>query len=327
MGKITRTLLILTTNYDVSTTKTLMWIKHLYPCASVYCLTSNDLKNCMIDTNCAASSFSIKTPNGKVFDSNHIAVVWTRRWDNSSNEIYSNSLDKRQLSDCKSCLKNEFNAFFQFIIFSISNNTSAFWFNHPDYTSPNKLVQLSKAKEIGFVIPKSWVTNYNSQHLNGLNCITKPMSYCFSIKYKKTFYTNYTSKLIGKESYDDLFISFVQENIPKEAEVRVFYILGKCYALLIHSQHNKKTQTDYRKYDYKHPNRLEPCQLPPDIESKIDAFMHAMNLQTGSLDFILTPSGEYVFLEVNPCGQYDIFNSCNIYPDKLIAEALISKLQ
>ncbi|MDR3047884.1 MAG: hypothetical protein LBU51_09825, partial [Bacteroidales bacterium] len=58
----------------------------------------------------------------------------------------------------------------------------------------------------------------------------------------------------------------------------------------------------------------------------IDMFMQNMNLQTGSLDFILTPAGDYIFLEVNPCGQYDVFNSCNVYPDKLIAEHLISKL-
>lgn len=177
-----KSILILTTNLDVSTTKILMWIKYLYPCASVYCLTSNNLRNCMIDTNCASSSFSIKTPDRNVIDSNHIAVVWTRRWDNFINDIYSNSIENGQLSDCSSCLKNEFNVFFQFIIFSISNNTSAFWLNHPDYTSPNKLIQLSKAKEIGFVIPRSWVTNYSSQHLNGLNCITKPMSYSFNIK-------------------------------------------------------------------------------------------------------------------------------------------------
>lgn len=117
MGTITRTILILTTNYDVSTTKILMWIKHLYPCASVYCLTSNDLRNCMIDTYCASSSFSIKTPDRNVIDSNHIAVVWTRRWDNFINDIYSNSIENGQLSDCSSCLKNEFNVFFQFIIF------------------------------------------------------------------------------------------------------------------------------------------------------------------------------------------------------------------
>jgi D-alanine-D-alanine ligase-like ATP-grasp enzyme len=32
--------------------------------------------------------------------------------------------------------------------------------------------------------------------------------------------------------------------------------------------------------------------------------MQRMNLCFGSLDFIVTPEGEHVFLEVNPVGQF-----------------------
>lgn len=45
----------------------------------------------------------------------------------------------------------------------------------------------------------------------------------------------------------------------------------------------------------------------------------------GSLDFILDKQGNYVFLEINPSGQYGLFDSCNIHPDKLIAEYLLKK--
>ena len=252
-------------------------------------------------------------------------VIWTRKWYlEEVTGMYKTDFSPKTNKTLKNNILQEIKTIYDYCLYSMRN---AFWLNRPDSIIPNKLVQLELAAAIGFIIPKSILTNKQVQIETNNSWITKPMSNCVSIRYNNTIYTNYTSELTGKESYDDLFISLVQENIPKEAEIRVFYLLGKCYALLIHSQNNKKTQTDYRKYDYKRPNRLEPCQLPLDIESKIDAFMHAMNLQTGSLDFILTPSGEYVFLEVNPCGQYDIFNSCNIYPDKLIAEALISKLQ
>jgi hypothetical protein len=48
-----------------------------------------------------------------------------------------------------------------------------------------------------------------------------------------------------------------------------------------------------------------------------------MQLQTGSLDFIVDKDGNFIFLEVNPCGQYDIFNSCNFQPDRWIARKLL----
>ena len=319
-------ILIITDNYDYSSINVMRWLKYAYDSNHVFCIHPNDFIDYKIEINISHSNATTDLLNREM-KSNEIGVVWTRKWSNDVADISSSTISDTRLKTIRSQLARELNALFEYYIFCINQNPAVFWLNHPQYVTPNKLIQLTIAKEIGLTIPTSWILNHYSPQIDAKNCITKPLSNCCDIRINNTIYTSYTSKLTGKESYDDLFISFVQENIPKEAEIRVFYLLGECCALLIHSQDNKKTQTDYRKYDYKHPNRLEPCQLPPDMESKIDAFMHAMNLQTGSLDFIHTPSGEYVFLEVNPCGQYDIFNSCNIYPDKLIAETLISKLK
>ena len=45
-------------------------------------------------------------------------------------------------------------------------------------------------------------------------------------------------------------------------------------------------------------------QLPREIETKILALMKIFGLVYGAFDFIVTPDGRYVFLEVNPSGQY-----------------------
>lgn len=317
-------LLILSSPTDSSTSKVISWLKILSPSTNILKLCPNDIFQYAISHEIGNNTFAIRQLERKI-DSIKVDVVWSRKWHPEEVcENYRINLPQKTLLLIKNHILQEVSVFFDYFFYCFRN---VFWLNHPHYNSPNKLIQLEMAAATGFNIPYSILTNKSQKLMSQKSWITKTISNCVSFQHNNTIYTNYTSKLTGKESYDDLFISFVQENIPKEAEIRVFYLLGKCYALLIHSQNNKKTQTDYRKYDYKHPNRLEPCQLPPDIESKIDAFMHAMNLQTGSLDFILTPSGEHVFLEVNPCGQYDIFNTCNIYPDKLIAEALISKLR
>jgi glutathione synthase/RimK-type ligase-like ATP-grasp enzyme len=44
--------------------------------------------------------------------------------------------------------------------------------------------------------------------------------------------------------------------------------------------------------------------LPSAIQAKLLALMDRLGLVFGCVDIILTPAGEYVFLEVNPSGQW-----------------------
>ena len=55
---------------------------------------------------------------------------------------------------------------------------------------------------------------------------------------------------------------------------------------------------------YDHGLRYEPYDLPNDISEKCIKFLERMRLNFGAFDFIVTPSGEYVFLECNPNGQW-----------------------
>lgn len=48
----------------------------------------------------------------------------------------------------------------------------------------------------------------------------------------------------------------------------------------------------------------ETVTLPDEITAKILAFMKPLGLVYGAFDFIVTPDGRYVFLEVNPGGAY-----------------------
>jgi glutathione synthase/RimK-type ligase-like ATP-grasp enzyme len=44
--------------------------------------------------------------------------------------------------------------------------------------------------------------------------------------------------------------------------------------------------------------------LPERLRLQCVALVRALGLQYGALDFILTPDGRYVFLELNPNGQW-----------------------
>lgn len=115
-----------------------------------------------------------------------------------------------------------------------------------------------------------------------------------------------------------------QEYIEKKYELRIFYLHGKFYTMAIFSQANEKTKIDFRKYDRQRPNRCVSYVLPKDIEDKLTKLMEKVNLNSGSIDMIYTHDKEYVFLEVNPIGQFQWLSAnCNYDVERSIAQFLI----
>jgi glutathione synthase/RimK-type ligase-like ATP-grasp enzyme len=100
-------------------------------------------------------------------------------------------------------------------------------------------------------------------------------------------------------------VSFVQNYIPKAFELRVTVVAGKVFCCKIESQHlaDDCGRIDWRQGDDK-GLKYSPFTLPDDISQKCLQFLRLMKLNFGAFDFIVTPSGEYVFLECNPNGQW-----------------------
>ena len=324
-----RTILILTQNDDVSTTKVMRWIHYLDKNIKVIRLHPEDLYNASLGTVPLNNSLHISTEFSE-FSTNSIGVVWTRKWNiypTSSDKIFvDGTISKQEEIVIKSNLRDEFSAFFRFFIYTLNHNKHTYWLNHPNNIGTRKLEDLLLAEQVGFNIPKSFICTEFDAHLVRTNqsYISKHLSNCFSLYRNHIPYITYTCR-VKQDDKESFFVSLIQEEMRKELEIRVFYINSQCFSIAIMSQNNKKTELDYRNYDYENPNREEVFALPIHIQNKIRKFMKIRKLETGSLDFILTPEGKYVFLEVNPCGQYDLFNLANIYPDKIIAEHLINK--
>jgi D-alanine-D-alanine ligase-like ATP-grasp enzyme len=92
------------------------------------------------------------------------------------------------------------------------------------------------------------------------------------------------------------------------------------------SQNHEQTKTDFRKYlsADKGINRYISFQLPDYIEIKLTKLMVGLGLETGSIDLILTNNGQFIFLEVNPVGQFGMTSApCNYHIEKDIAQQLI----
>lgn len=130
----------------------------------------------------------------------------------------------------------------------------------------------------------------------------------------------------SKKHQNTAKFALYQQYIEKKYELRIFYLKGKFYPMAIFSQASEKTKIDFRNYDKERPNRCVPYKLPQEIEQKLICFMQSIDMNSGSIDMIYTPEGEYVFLEVNPVGQFQwLSKSCNYDIEREIALDLINE--
>jgi ATP-GRASP peptide maturase of grasp-with-spasm system len=197
----------------------------------------------------------------------------------------------------------------------------------------NKLEKLQIAKEIGFDIPNTFISSKPSELINYIEknqCITKPIGEAMPIGEDYSFIDLQTAVVDLdkiKNQSEHIFPSLIQEKIEKWLEIRAFILYKEVYAMAIFSQNNRLTDTDYRNYDFSKMNRMISYKLPSQVENKILKFMEKCELNTGSIDLVLTPDNRFVFLEVNPAGNIEMVgDSCNYWLEKKIAEHIIQTI-
>jgi glutathione synthase/RimK-type ligase-like ATP-grasp enzyme len=96
-----------------------------------------------------------------------------------------------------------------------------------------------------------------------------------------------------------------QEEVPKKLELRVTVVAAKVFPAAIQSQKSRLLRHDWRHYDdFGESKYYSVHTLPDKIEGLCVRLVEALGLCFGAIDLILTPEDEYVFLEVNPNGQW-----------------------
>jgi glutathione synthase/RimK-type ligase-like ATP-grasp enzyme len=94
-----------------------------------------------------------------------------------------------------------------------------------------------------------------------------------------------------------------QAYVPKRVELRITVVGGEVFAAEIHSQQSNHTRHDWRRYDLGETPHL-PHELPADVARRCLRLVGELGLCYGAIDMVLTPDGRYVFIEINPNGQY-----------------------
>lgn len=197
----------------------------------------------------------------------------------------------------------------------------------------SKMNQLYWAVQLGLKIPDTIITHSRETLKQFFNTsdnqiITKNVRTNAFKKYfensTRYYNTNHILPITGNKinQYSETFLpTKFQKYTDKKFEIRSYFLKDTFYSMAIFSQQNEKTKLDFRNYDYVNPNRNVPFQLPKSIESKLIKLMKKLNLNSGSIDLIYTNNGEFVFLEVNPIGQFDwLSKECNYHIPNLIAK-------
>jgi ATP-GRASP peptide maturase of grasp-with-spasm system len=267
-----------------------------------------------------------------------VRSVWLRRWRSQSRHDGVDLLEPGLAAnhklqyDIKRHLALELS---KLDAFFFSRFSGAYWLSKPDTASPNKILVLESASESGLATPATLITT-RREDLKRFACkvgpvITKSVSDSQIFHIDGCFHFMYTASLDLSQidSLPERFpSSLFQERIPKEYELRVFYLEGECYATAIFSQLDPQTRDDFRHYNHDRPNRVVPYDLPQSTAAAIVTLMRRLDLPTGSLDLIHTPDGRDVFLEINPKGQFGMVSKPSNYPlERRIAELLLQRDQ
>ncbi len=198
----------------------------------------------------------------------------------------------------------------------------------------NKLYQQLIASHFGLVTPRSIVTNNHSKILEFLGahgeCILKPIRSGFvgdDFNPKVIFTSLITTNDISSLERVNECPTYLQEHIVKVADVRVTVVGSSVFSAKIYSQATEDTRIDWRKGENINL-KYEAFDLGPALNEACIKLTRHLGLQFGALDFVLDKKGNYIFLEINPNGQWGwIQYRLNYDISGTISKLLISQAQ
>ena len=237
-----------------------------------------------------------------------VSSVWERRPVLPSELPYDNGqeINKHNLEEA--------GGFLSFLLYYISDKFSIG--NHLyDRSAASKMLQLKIAQELDMQIPatcfsnrKADIVTFARKHEYIVLKSIESDNLWLGDEHEYVFYAQKIKSTLLDTNPDESFyqtVSFVQNYIEKQFELRVTVVGNTVFACKIDSQamEDDKGKIDWRQ-GYDHGLKHEKYELPTHVINFCREFLKRMHLHFGCFDFIVTPTGEFVFLECNPNGQW-----------------------
>lgn len=176
----------------------------------------------------------------------------------------------------------------------------------------SKEEQLRIARQCGLAVPDTCITNSPAVLQEFMRKLGRPviakMQSAFAIYDQgdeQVVFTNEIQEehLSGLAQLQYCPMTF-QEKLEKALELRVTLVGKAVFAFSIDSQRLPGAQTDWRKEGAALAAHWQVYDLPENVKASLLRLMAVYGINYGAVDLILTPGGEYYFLEVNAAGEF-----------------------
>lgn len=242
----------------------------------------------------------IKTPEGRIISQETIGGVYIRR--------LAMPIDVSDVSERFQDFTRKESAVFLDAISTLLED--ALWLNRPycREQASNKMRQLLFAQRVGLAIPHTLIVNVESRAkefcTSGLDAVYKTLN-CPMLRSEDGSQSMINTSIVPENmdfSSVCLAPALFQHYIPKAYELRIHIIGDKIIPIKIASQHHPDARIDWRVAQRE--VGYEKTSLPEDVHKKLLSLMDSLKICFGIVDMIVTEGGEYVFLEVNPDGNW-----------------------
>jgi glutathione synthase/RimK-type ligase-like ATP-grasp enzyme len=195
--------------------------------------------------------------------------------------------------------------------------TECFWVSPPDMIrkARHKLYQAQVAWRLGFRLPRTLVTTVPCEaerfyHQCNGQIVIKSLSGA-QLVYDRgqlaAAFGLYTTRVpaTALSSIESVRFCpvFLQEYIPKQIEIRTTVVGRRVFSAAIDSQTHPLAMDDWKRVNYTEiPHH--PYKLTQALEQRCIKLVEALGLAFGAIDLILTPEGKFIFVEINPNGQW-----------------------
>lgn len=248
-------------------------------------------------------AWRLRTPDG-VHDLSAVSTVWARRPSARSLRPATSAGGHGEFGLRAS----------RALLDGLWNTLPARWFPGPPASAgpaDDKVLQLLRAVEVGFTVPDTWFGNDPQvvvpawHHADGA-LITKGFD-PRDAQRGGELHVAYASRVRRRDLARRHRLAdapaILQPAVPKAVEVRAIVVGDQVLSTEVASQASRLTADDWRHYTgVRDVHR--PHQLPPEVAQRCLDLVTGYGLVSGSIDLILTPAGEYVFLELNVHGEW-----------------------
>lgn len=190
------------------------------------------------------------------------------------------------------------------------------WINHPtaNTQAAHKLEQIQRARAFGLPTPESLVTQdcsaarafLNRHRARGL--IAKPLSTGYVERSDRNDTLVYTSAVSEEDltNADSLRLcpTLFQERIGKRCDVRITALDNHFVAVSIDRRDSSGAHVLDVRTDNMAGARYSVIQIPVEVEARLASVLKSYGLRFAAVDFIIDNKGQWIFLEINPNGQW-----------------------